>query len=149
MDASKQKQQQLLIESATTAKPYEWSYVRVAEQTVINVVSAIIIGGGALVLGLIYAGWLLLLNVWHTPAGLEGILAFVLLGAVLMLIMLVVVVVAWVRGMSSAALGGMVIGAMIGAAIGAAIDSGKLKFDWLETATKAQEQKNATKAKEE
>jgi xanthine/uracil/vitamin C permease (AzgA family) len=153
MDTSKQKQQPW-TESAIAAEPYEWSYMRVAEGTVINVVSAAIIGIGAIILGSIYAAaWALLVNVLHTPDGLVGILAFVLLGAVLMLIILVIMIVAWFRRMSSAVLAGMLIGAVIGAAIGAAIGSGKWKsdwkFDWAEGAPKAQEQKNTAKTEGE
>lgn len=122
MDTLKQEQKQKLIKAADTEKPYGWSSMRVLEQTVSNVVSATIIGTGAIILGLIYAGWVLLLSVWHTPDGLVGILAFVLLGAVLMLLILVVVIVAWFRRMSSATLAGIVIGAMIGGMIGAAMD---------------------------
>lgn len=142
MNASKQEQQQSVKSAAD--QPYEWSYIRVAEATVTNVVSAAIISAGALVVGLIYAGWLLLLNVWHAPAGLVGILAFILLGAMLMLIVLGFVIVAWFRHMNSATLAGMLIGAMVGAAIGAAIDTGKWKVD-ASIFTKAQEQTNAAK----
>lgn len=160
MDTLKQEQQQKLIGAADTDKPYEWSYVRVFEQTVINVVSAAIIGTGAIILGSIYAAWVLLLSALHTPDGLVGILAFVLLGAVLTLLILAAVIVALFRRMRSAilrsaALAGMVIGAMVGAMLGAALGSGKvnfdkLHFDWPEATTKAQEQqKNATKAKGE
>lgn len=90
-----------------------------------------------------------MVNVLHLPAGLVGILAFILLGAVIMLIILGVVVVAWFRRMSSATLAGMVISAIVGAAIGAAIDSGKCKTDWAKAATMAQEQKNAAKTEGE
>lgn len=155
MDTLKQEQQQKLIGAADTDNSYEWSSMRVVEQTVINVVSAAIIGTGAIIAGAIYAAWVLLLSALHTPDGLVGILAFVLLGAVLMLLILIVVIVAWFRRMSSATLAGIVIGAMVGGLIGAALDSGKvnfnkLNFDWSETAAKAQEQQeNATKAKGE
>lgn len=138
MDTSNQKQK--LAEAPAPDQPYEWSYIRVAEATVINVISAVIIGTWAIILGLIYAGWTLLLKGLHTPAGLVGILAFILLGAVLMLIILVVVIIAWFRRVSSATLVGMLIGAMVGAAIGAAIDSGKWKTDWAKAAAMTQEQ---------
>jgi len=150
MNTLKQEQQQKLIGAADTDKPYEWSYMRVAEGTVINVVSAAIIGIGAIFLGSIFAaGWALLVSVLHVPSEFVGIFAFIFLGAVLMLIILVIVIVAWFRRMSSAALVGMVIGAVIGAAIGAAIDSGKWKIDLTEAATMAHEQKNTTKTEGE
>lgn len=95
MNTLKQEQRQKLVQHADTDKPCEWSYIRVAEGTVINVVSAAIIGIVAIILGSIYAaGWALLVNVLHIPAGLVCILAFILLGAVVMLIILGVVVVA-------------------------------------------------------
>jgi len=131
---------------------YEWSYMRVAEGVTINVVSAVLISVLGIILGVIYGGWTLLLNVWHAPAGLIGILAFILLGAVLVLIILVLVIVAWFRGMSSATLAGMMLGAIVGAAIGAVIDSGewkKWKFDFTEAAPKTQEQKKAAKTESE
>lgn len=89
----------------------------------------------------------MLLNVWHAPSGLVGILAFILLGAVLMFIILVIAIIAWFRRMSSATLVGM----LIGAAIGAAIDSGKWKIDWEKTVAKAKEevQKNTAKTESE
>src|SRR5260370_8633356 len=146
MDTSKQEQQQKFIGAAETDRGYEWSYIRVAEGVTINVVTAVVIGIGAIILGVVYAGWALLLNVWHAPAGFIGILAFILLGAVIMLLILIVFIVAWIRGMSSAIMAGMLIGAMVGAAIGAAIDSGKWKIDW---AKAAQEQKRAAKTESE
>ena len=145
----KQEHQQKPIESAGTDNSYEWSFMRIAEGVTTNVVSAIIIGSLAIISGTVYAGWTLLLIVLHTPDGLIGILAFILLGAILMLIVLIVAVIAWFRGTSSAALVGMLIGAMIGAALGAAIDSGKLS-EWVAAAVaKQQEQKNATKTEGE
>jgi xanthine/uracil/vitamin C permease (AzgA family) len=150
MDTSKQEQQQKFIGASDTNKGYEWSYIRVAEGVTIIVVSATIIGAAGIFLGLVYAGWTLLLNVWHAPAGLVGILAFALLGAVLMLITLAVVIVAWFRRMSSATFIGMMIGAAVGAAIGAAIDSGKWKIDLAKWKVDlAQEQKNAAKPESE
>jgi hypothetical protein len=144
MDTAKHEQQ--LVKS-TAEKPYEWSVIRVAESTVINVVSAAIIGVGAIILGSMYAAaWALLVNVLHTPDGLVGILAFILLGAALVVIILIVMVVAGLRKMSSAALAGMLIGAMVGAAIGAAIVSGKFKTDWAVSLAETQNQKNAAKA---
>src|SRR5690242_19902369 len=100
---SLKQEQRMVSETAKTDKGYEWSYVQVAEEVVTTVVSAAIIGGAGIFLGLVYAGWTLLLNVWRAPAGLIGILAFVLLGAVLIVIILGVVIVAWFRRMSSAA----------------------------------------------
>jgi hypothetical protein len=152
MDSPKQEQVQKPPAPASTDDAYEWSFIRVAEGVMTNVVSFLIIGLLGIFGGLIYAAALLVLNVLHTPSGLIGILAFILLGAVLMLIILGIAIVAWFRGMSSAALMGMAIGAIVGAAIGAAIDSGewkKWKFDWAEAATKTQEQKKATKTESE
>jgi len=158
MVTSKQEQQQNLVKSTNASEEYEWSYIRVAEHVTINVVSAAIIGTGAILGGAVYAGWTLLLNVLHAPSGLIGILAFVLLGAVLMLLILVVVIVAWIRGIKSATLAGMLLGAVIGAAIGSAIDSGKKwnwNFEWPKTATNGQasaqehKQKTATKTEGE
>jgi len=145
MEASKQEQQKL-IGSADTEAAYEWSYMRVAEGTGTNVVSAAVIGTGGIFLGLIYAAWTLLLNVLHAPAGLVGILAFILLGAVLMLIILVLMIVAWFRRLSSPTLAGMLLGAMVGAALGAAIASKQWKID-LSMFEKAQEQEHAAQQK--
>jgi len=145
MSTLKQEKQQKLREDADTDKHYEWSYIRVAEGVTTNVVSAVLIGLGAIILGAVYGIWVLILSALHTPDGLVGIAALILLGAILMLVILAIVIYAWVRGISSATLAGALLGAMIGAAIGAAIDSGKLS-DWIKAATaKAQEQKNATK----
>src|SRR5713101_2964745 len=144
MNTSKQEQQQKFIGAIDTDKPYEWSYIRVAEGIVTYVVSAAIIGSGAIFVGVIYAGWLLLLSALHTPAGIVGILAFILLGAVLVLLSLGIAIVAWFRHMSSATLAGMVLGAVVGAAIGAAIDSGKWKnFDVAEMVKRAQKQEES------
>lgn len=142
MSTLKQEQQQKSREAADTDKPYEYSPLRVAEGVTINVVSAVLIGLGAIILGAAYAGWALVLSALHTPDGLVGVIALILLGAMLLLIILVVAIVAWIRGMSSAALSGMLLGAMIGASIGAAIASGKFG-DRLEAAAKMA--KNAAK----
>jgi hypothetical protein len=58
----KQAQQSELVRSADTGKKYEWSYMRVVEGFAINVVSAVIIGGLAILSGVVYAGWTLLLR---------------------------------------------------------------------------------------
>jgi hypothetical protein len=148
MDTLKQTQQQQSSGPTETDTAYEWSYMRVAEGVTTNVVSAVIIGGLAILGGAVYAGWTLVLNALHTPSGIVGMLAFILLGAVLMLVILGVVIVAWIRGTSTATLAGIMIGAIVGAAIGAAIDSGKWKFDWVKAAM-AQEQKKTTTTESE
>ncbi len=141
----KQEQQQKPMETTATDHSYEWSYMRVAEAVTTNVVSAVIIGLGAIILGTVYGAWALVLSALHTPSGLVGVLALILLGAMLMLAILVVAIIAWFRGTSSATLMGMLLGAMIGAAIGAAIDSGKWN-DWIiAAAAKTQEQKTGAK----
>ena len=141
----KQEQQQKPMETIATDNSFEWSYIRVAEAVTTNVVSAVIIGLGAVILGVVYGTWVLVLSALHTPDGLIGILGLLLLGATLMLVVLVVAIIAWVRGMSSATFIGMLLGAMIGAAIGAAIDSGKWN-DWIiAAAVKTQEQQTGAK----
>jgi Na+/proline symporter len=148
MDRPKQAQQQMPVESAENENAYEWSYIRVAEGVTTNVVSAVIIGGLAILSGVIYAGWALVLSALHAPSGIVGILAFILLGAVLMFVILVIVIVAWLRGMKSTALAGMLIGAIVGAAIGASIDAGKWKMHpW--ASTWAEEKKDTAKPESE
>ena len=143
----KQEQQQEPIEVSAADNSYEWSYMRVAEGVTTNVVSASIIGLGAILLGAVYGAWVLVLSALHTPDGLIGILALILLGAMLMLVILVVVIIAWFRGMSAGTLIGMLVGAAIGAAIGRAIESGK-GINWTVGAN-AQEQKNTAKTESE
>ncbi|HEY6542396.1 MAG TPA: hypothetical protein VIZ18_15740 [Ktedonobacteraceae bacterium] len=122
MDISKQEQKP--IETASIGNPYEWSGTRIIEQRTINVLSAFIIGIIAVIGGTLYSGALLLLqNVLHVPSGGVGILAFVILGMLLMLALLILACVAWIRGMSSTALMGILIGAAVGAAFGAWVDS--------------------------
>jgi len=149
MEINKQRQVQAAEHTAKTEQDYTWSTTRIAEGVMINVVTFLFIALLGLFGGMIYAAWLLVLNLLHTPSGLIGILAFILLGAVLMLIALVAALILWLRGTRSRVAAGMVIGALIGASMD--FRSGKRR-DWdidtavAKAAVKVREQAKTTKA---
>lgn len=139
-----QTEQQQAVKAAD--KAYEWSYQRIVESITINVVSALLIGLGAVFLGALYGVGTLVASALHTPNGLLGIAALVFLGGILTLVILGIVVFAWIRGLSSATVAGMLLGALVGGLIGAAIDAGKWKLD--ASMLNRQEQNEAEKKKE-
>ena len=123
MQINKQRQMQVAEPAAKTEQDYTWSTTRVIEGVTINVITFLFIALLGLLGGMIYAAWLLVLNLLHTPSELVGILAFILLGAVFGLLTLIVALILWIRRMRPATAAGMVIGAVVGAAIGARLDS--------------------------
>ncbi len=106
-------QQPPRLDSHTSAseEQYEWSFVRVSEQVTINVVSAFIIAIGGIILATFWQGGSLLLqSLLHVPSELSGIIAFVLLGMVLMLLLIIGAIILFIKGLSPKMVLGMFLG---------------------------------------
>lgn len=101
---------------------YEWSTARVAEGVAINVVSALIIGIGGIIVAAFYALIVLIVSALHAPGGLLGIVALFILGGILTLVIVIIVVWAFIRRIPPTIAVGMAMGALVGAAIAIAIE---------------------------
>lgn len=106
----------------TDEASYEWSTMRVVEGVTTNVVSALIIGIGGILIAAFYALGVLIASALHVPNGLLGLVSLLILGGILTLISVILVIVAFVRKIPPSIAAGMFIGALTGAAIVIALE---------------------------